>query len=117
MADVSQLGETVNVLGEYVDANNLGSLVTIPESEDFIIPSDGYIRIKSGSGSGDFYRVDIYGSKKVASNRAIMKINSSDSVASKYQYLSLYVRKGMIAVFGEKNTGNTTGEAIFIPLE
>ena len=111
LGDVSQLGETINELGNYISKNESGErtdITSYTSADRFKIPCDGYVVISSEtSTSGKIYLV--VGGQSTG-NIAFLYMH----VAGTYQMQSLFVKKGLRCYLSEKTA--TAGKAWFYPL-
>lgn len=95
LGDVSQLGETVNELGEYLQRDaTIGDMVDLTSytaaNNRYIFPSDGYIFINGRNNTSGYIRVYVYGKSSSTVNAGIgMNITAIQSIQS------LFVKKGM----------------------
>jgi len=108
LADVSQLGETVNELGEYVGKNNAGSVIDISSytsTNKYVCPCDGYVQLYSGNASSGYMRVIINGA-----NDEVMAYLYMNVVAA-YTSNAVFVKKGM-KVYVNGNTVTSSGAVI-----
>ena len=112
LADVSQLGETVNELGEYVGANikaNEENLLTHTISTPYEFPCDGYVIVYSGTATSG--KIDL--SLRSADNQNFGGINIE--VARMNQMQTTFVKKGMKAFLSQNTvpSGNTNVIVVF----
>lgn len=92
LADVSQLGETVNELGEYVDRNSMGTFIDVKsytESNPYKFVSDGYVYISSQGAISGTIEVFVMGSNGIIAARIRHQIHAA------YEDENLFVKRGM----------------------
>lgn len=114
LADVSQLGETVNELGEYIGANNKGTDVDLSlytsQSSSYQFPKDGYIVVYGGSAtSGNIY-VALLGNDNGNFGGIYMNITGTS------QMQTTFVKKGMRAYLGSKTASASNLAVVYRPL-
>ena len=116
LSDVSQLGETVNELGDKVSANDAGTQVNLmtynTSTNKYVCPSDGYISLSNaGASVGDYIIMSVYG----ANDNTICGLRCDTPVASMVTTQSLFVKRGMKCyVRATSSTGSFA--ALFTPL-
>lgn len=116
LADVSQLGETLNALEDKVSANGAGTQVNLmtynTSTNKYVCPSDGYITLSNaGASVGDYIIISVYG----ANDNAICGLRCDTPIASMITVQNLFVKRGMKCyVRATSSTGSFT--ALFTPL-